>query len=108
MRAAGVVQGCERVEQGLQFGEGGGLVRLGAQPGFQVVAAALAAGEPGGEDHAVVGERGGRDAVLPAGRAEGREHDRPVTRRWAVTDRAYREWSSSQVRISVPVPSARG
>jgi len=32
----------------------------------------------------------------------------PVTRMWAVTDSAYREWSSSQVRISVPVPSASG
>ena len=32
----------------------------------------------------------------------------PVTRSWAVTDKAYREWSSSQDKISVPVPSARG
>jgi len=32
----------------------------------------------------------------------------PVTRCQAVTDRAYREWSSSQVTISVPVPSASG
>jgi hypothetical protein len=30
----------------------------------------------------------------------------PVTRFQAVTDKAYREWSSSQVKISVPVPSA--
>ena len=28
----------------------------------------------------------------------------PVTRFQAVTDKAYREWSSSQVKISVPVP----
>ena len=32
----------------------------------------------------------------------------PVTRRCAVTRRASREWSSSQVKISVPVPSASG
>ena len=32
----------------------------------------------------------------------------PVTRWWAVTDRASREWSSSQVKTSVSVPSASG
>ena len=30
----------------------------------------------------------------------------PVTRAWAVTDSAYREWSSIQVRISVSCPPA--
>ena len=32
----------------------------------------------------------------------------PVTRVWAVTGTASREWSSSQVRTSVPVPSVSG
>lgn len=32
----------------------------------------------------------------------------PVMRVWAVTDRAYREWSSIQVRTSVSEPSASG
>ena len=32
----------------------------------------------------------------------------PLTRTWAVTDRAYRAWSSSQDKISVPVPPASG
>jgi hypothetical protein len=31
----------------------------------------------------------------------------PVVTGWAVTDRAYREWSSSQDTISTSVPSAR-
>ena len=31
--------------------------------GLEVVAAALAAGEAGGEDHAVVGQRGGRNPM---------------------------------------------
>ncbi|WP_241010755.1 hypothetical protein [Mycobacterium camsae] len=38
--------------------------------GFQVVAAAFAAGEAGGEDHAVVSERGVRDALGGTGFAE--------------------------------------
>jgi len=37
---------------------------------------ASATGEPGGEDHPVVGERGGRDAVLGYGCTELVEHDR--------------------------------
>ena len=40
------------------------------------VAAAAAAGEADGVDHAVVGQRGGRDAVLGSGFAEGGGHDR--------------------------------
>jgi hypothetical protein len=44
--------------------------------GFEAVAAAAAAGEPGGEDHAVVGQRAGRDAVGLHRCAEAGEHDR--------------------------------
>jgi hypothetical protein len=40
-----------------------------------------------------------RNAVTTAG---------PVTRWCAVRDSTYREWSSSQVKISVPAPPARG
>jgi hypothetical protein len=46
-----------------------------AQLGLQAVAAALAAGQAGGEDHAVVGERGGRGAVGGDGDAELGEDD---------------------------------
>jgi len=51
-----------------------------AQLGFEGVAAALAAGQAGGEHHAVVGEGGGWDAV---GGDRGKEVPRaigPVTR----------------------------
>src|SRR6202167_3120082 len=44
---------------------------------LQGVAAAPAAGQPGGEDHAVVGQGGGRGAVLLAGGAEGQQDGRP-------------------------------
>jgi hypothetical protein len=40
-----------------------------------------------------------RNAVITAG---------PVTRWCAVRDSTYREWSSSQARISVPTPLASG
>jgi hypothetical protein len=43
---------------------------------LEVVAAAVAAGEAGGEDHAVVGQRGGRNAMGGTGFAEGGTHDR--------------------------------
>ena len=43
---------------------------------LEAVAAAAAAGEADGVDHAVVGQRGGGDAVLGNGFAEGGEHDR--------------------------------
>ena len=99
----------EGVEQGLELGDGGGLVGLGAQPflqgllepfdlaagggvvgagvllgdaeaaefGLEAVAAAAAAGEAGGEDHAVVGQRGGGDPVLGDGcRGRWSTHDR--------------------------------
>ena len=63
---------------------GGGVVGAGvllddvqaAQLVLEAVAAAAAAGEPGGEDHAVVGQRGGGIPVLVCGFAEGGEHDR--------------------------------
>jgi hypothetical protein len=48
-----------------------------AQLVLEAVAAALAAGQAGGEDHAVVGQGRGRDAVHPARSAEGQQHDRP-------------------------------
>jgi hypothetical protein len=108
-RALGVADAGEGVQQGLEAGEGVGLVRLGAEPvlhgllesfsfplglgvvGLAVflgdaeaaqlvlegVAAALAAGQAGGEDHAVVGQGRGRDAVRPARCAEGQQDDRP-------------------------------
>jgi hypothetical protein len=43
---------------------------------FQTVAAAFAAGQAGGEDHAVVGQRGGGDPVTGNRVPEGGEHDR--------------------------------
>ncbi|MEV4568537.1 hypothetical protein AB0K12_32615 [Nonomuraea sp. NPDC049419] len=43
---------------------------------FQGVAAAAAAGQAGGEDHAVVGQGGGGYAVAGDGGAEGVEDDR--------------------------------
>ena len=53
------------------------------------VAAAAAAGEADGVDHAVVGQRGGWDAVLASGFAEGGQHDRGGDPRWcAMTCRA--------------------
>jgi hypothetical protein len=54
-----------------------------AQLVLEPVAAALAAGQAGGEDHPVVGQGGGRDSVLGHGSAELGEHDRagdPVVR----------------------------
>jgi hypothetical protein len=79
-----------------------------AQLGFQGVAAALAAGQPGGEDQPVVGEGGGRGAVRGDGGAELVQDNLAVTWWCAVTRRAYREWSSSQVRISVAPPPGSG
>jgi hypothetical protein len=51
------------------------------------------------------------DAGAPCSRTAARKAAStmaPVTRCQAVIDRAYREWSSSQVKISVPVPSVSG
>jgi hypothetical protein len=75
---------------------GGGAVRAGvllhnvaaAQLVLEVVASAAAAGEAGGVDGAVVGERGGRIAVLGGGMGEGGDHDRAVIRACAETCRA--------------------
>ncbi len=63
---------------------GGGVVGVGvllhhvqaAQFDFEAGAPAAAAGESGGVDHPVVGQRGGRNAVLGNGFAEAAEHDR--------------------------------
>ncbi len=78
--------GAEPVLHGLlesfDFPLGLGVVRLAvlllyaeaAQLVLEGVAAASAAGQAGGEDHAVVGQGGGRDAVLLAGSAEGEQH----------------------------------
>ena len=98
----------EAVDEGLQVGDGGGLIGLRAQPflhrllepfdlaagggvvgrgvllghvqaaqfAFEGVAAAAAAGRPGGEHHAVVGQCGGGHAVGGHRAAEGVAHDR--------------------------------
>lgn len=61
-------------------------------------ATAAAAGEASGVDEPVVGQCRCRDAVDGDGGPKRSEHRR--------ADRAYREWSSSQVTISASVPSA--
>ena len=92
--------GAEPVLQGLlepfDLAAGGGVVRAGvllhdaeaAQFVLEAVASAAAAGEAGGEDHAVVGQRGGGDAVLAAAWRKVASTIGPVTRGWAVTCRA--------------------
>ena len=45
------------------------------QLGLEAVAPAFAARQPGGEDHAVVGQRGGRNAMGGNGFPEGAEDD---------------------------------
>jgi hypothetical protein len=52
------------------------LIPQAAQLGFQGVASAFAAGEPGSEDQAVAGEGGGRGPVAGGGVAEGGQHGR--------------------------------
>lgn len=57
---------------------GGGVDLLDAQAvqfGFEGVAAAFSSGEAGGEDHAVVGEGGGGDAMAGNGVAEFSQDD---------------------------------
>ena len=88
--------GAEPLLQGLleplDFALGLRVVRLAvllpdaqaAQFGLEGVAAAFAAGEPGGEDHPVVGQGRGRDAVLGGGGAERATTIGPVTRWWAL------------------------
>jgi hypothetical protein len=71
-----------RLLEPLDFPLGLGVVRLAvllpdaeaAQLALEGVAAAAPAGEAGGEDHPVVGQGGGGDAVLLAGGAEGHRH----------------------------------
>ncbi len=73
-----------RLLEAFDLAAGGGVVGGGvllgdvqaAQLVFQGVAAAAAAGEASGEDHAVVGEGGGRDTVHGDGAAEGVQDDR--------------------------------
>ena len=73
---------------------------------LEVVASAVAAGEAGGVDGAVVGERGGRVAVISGGPSEGGDHDRCGGRAWAETCKAKREWSSSQLMTCASAPVA--
>ena len=72
--SAGIVPPCRR------WWGGSGGSSSGRCPGAGVrsraVAAAAAAGEPGGVHHAVVGQRGGRDPVQVSGLPEGGQHDR--------------------------------
>lgn len=49
---------------------------MSAQSGFEAVASAFAAGQSHGVDHAVVGQRGGRDSLLGNGCAECGDNDR--------------------------------
>lgn len=68
----------EGLVESFDFAAGGGVIGGGVdlahaqavQFGFVLVAAAFAAGESGGEDHAVVGEGGVRDAVFGNGFGE--------------------------------------
>ena len=55
---------------------------------FEPVAAALAAGQSGGEHHPVIGQRGGRDAVCFQGVGERVDDDGAGDPRWAVTEMA--------------------
>ena len=64
--------------EALDFSAGGGVAGCGVDLGdsqavqfvFEVVASAFAAGEPGGEDHAVIGQGGGWNAMGGTGFAE--------------------------------------
>ena len=75
----------EGLVESFDFPAGGRVVGSGvllgdaeaAKLGLQAVAAAFAAGEAGGEHHAVVGQRRRGHAVLGDGGAELVEHDRP-------------------------------
>jgi hypothetical protein len=103
-----VVGRGELVEQGLQVGDGGGLVGLGAQPVLRRLGEPLhlAAGR-GVVNTIVLSVR--VDAGVPWAATAARKVSRaigPVTRGQADTCRAEREWSSSQVRISASVASA--
>ena len=73
----------EGLVESLDLAAGGGVVGGGVDLGdseaaqfvFEAVASAFAAGEPGGEDHAVVGQRRGRNTVGGNGFAELGQHD---------------------------------
>ena len=90
-------QRLEGLVEAFDFAAGGRVVRSrvllddteAVEEVFEAVAAALAAGQAGGEDHPVVGQRGGRDTVVFAGRCVNVSTTiGPVTRRWAVTEMA--------------------
>ena len=74
----------EGLVEAFDFAAGGRVVRPGVllddaeavEKVFEAVAATLAAGEAGGEDHPVVGQRGGRDAVGFEGFGERVDDDR--------------------------------
>jgi hypothetical protein len=80
----GAQPGLHGLLDAFDLAAGGGVVWPGvllhyvhaAQFGLEAVAATLAAGQAGGEHHPVVGQRGGRDAMLGHGGAEAGEHDR--------------------------------
>jgi hypothetical protein len=73
----------EGLVEAFDFAAGGGVVGGGvdlgdAQPAefvFERVASAFTPGEPGGEDHAVVGQGRGRNAMCGTGFAEVVQHD---------------------------------
>jgi len=138
VRALVVVVAGEGVEEGLELGEVGGLGALGGEPLLEGLLEsfdfALSLGWLGLPFFCVTPRRRSScsralrpplppdsrvvktmplcvEAGAPWAAAAARNAARtagPVTRSWAVADRAYREWSSSQVRISVPVLSASG
>jgi hypothetical protein len=109
VRALGVVVAGEGVEEGLELGEAGGLGCLGGEPVLEglpesfdfalslgVIRLAVLLGDAQAAQfvfEGVAAAAAARKVATTMG---------PVTRFQAVTDRAYREWSSSQVKISVP------
>ena len=88
VEAVGSGLGFEVFLEGLletfDFSAGGGVVGCGvllfgaevSEAGLEGVSAAFAAGEAGGVDHGVVGERGRGKAVLSTGLVEGVDDDR--------------------------------
>ena len=74
----------EGLLESLDFSAGGGVVGCGvllfgaevSEAGLEGVSAAFPAGEAGGVDHGVVGERGRRKAVVSTGLVEGVDNDR--------------------------------
>ena len=88
VEAVGAGVGFEPFFEGLletfDFSAGGGVVGCGvllfgaevSEAGLEGVSAAFAAGEAGGVDHGVVGERGRGNPVLSTGLVEGVNNDR--------------------------------